>query len=203
MINPYAKKKLEKIIKKHKLVEALVWNKRTGNLVGGHQRLAIVDAFEGSQDYSLDMATIDVPLRQEKALNIELNNYTAQGEFDPELLRELLASDDFAMADVELTPFDLASIAPGIDTAALDDATAAIVADTVKSEEKLRELQEHRRSEQAKGSAKRDLEFTTTLIFASRERAEQFATLLGLDPAAKVLDGEAVLDAIDGETYDE
>lgn len=76
-------------------------------------------------------------------------------------------------------------------------ATSAIVEDTVKTEQKLKELQEHRRSEQAKGSAKRDPQFSTTLVFASRERAEQFATLLGLDPSAKVLD------AIDIETIDE
>lgn len=34
-----AKKRLKANIAKHGLVAALTWNKRTGNLVGGHQRL--------------------------------------------------------------------------------------------------------------------------------------------------------------------
>src|SRR5262249_4171853 len=51
------------------LVEPLVWNERTGNLVGGHQRLAQLDALEGSPDYSLDFAVIDVSPEKEVAIN--------------------------------------------------------------------------------------------------------------------------------------
>lgn len=36
--------KLAKVIGEFDLVEPLVWNKRTGNLVGGHQRLKILKA---------------------------------------------------------------------------------------------------------------------------------------------------------------
>ena len=41
-----AKKRLKKNIARHGLVSALTWNKRTGNLVGGHQRLEQLDALE-------------------------------------------------------------------------------------------------------------------------------------------------------------
>ena len=34
--------KLKRIIGKYDLVEPLVWNRQTGNLVGGHQRLKIL-----------------------------------------------------------------------------------------------------------------------------------------------------------------
>lgn len=38
IIDKEAKRRLRKNIAKHGLVSALTWNKRTGNLVGGHQR---------------------------------------------------------------------------------------------------------------------------------------------------------------------
>lgn len=44
-----AKKRLKANIAKHGLVAALTWNKRTGNLVGGHQRLEQLDALEKSK----------------------------------------------------------------------------------------------------------------------------------------------------------
>src|SRR5690606_22852641 len=47
VITDEEKKNLRRLIKKHGIVETLVWNIRTGNLVGGHQRLNILDALEG------------------------------------------------------------------------------------------------------------------------------------------------------------
>ena len=45
-ITESARKKLGQIIKKHGLVmPAVVWNKQTGNVVGGHQRLDRLDSY--------------------------------------------------------------------------------------------------------------------------------------------------------------
>ena len=55
-----AKKRLKRNIAKHGLVSALTWNKRTGNLVGGHQRLEQLDALEKSKDYELTVCVVDV-----------------------------------------------------------------------------------------------------------------------------------------------
>lgn len=38
----------------------LVWNRRTGILVSGHQRLKALDALEGTEDYELTVSVIDV-----------------------------------------------------------------------------------------------------------------------------------------------
>ena len=45
-IDTAARNKLKEKIKKVGLVETLVWNKQTGNLVSGHQRLSILDELE-------------------------------------------------------------------------------------------------------------------------------------------------------------
>ena len=68
------KKKLRAALKENGLVSALTWNKRTGNLVGGHQRLEQLDALEKSDDYDLTVCVIDVDEKQEAKLNVQLNN---------------------------------------------------------------------------------------------------------------------------------
>lgn len=110
VISDYQRKRLRQQLEKHGLVEALVWNERTGHLVGGHQRLGIVDAIEGTQDYTIGVCAIDVDLRREKAINVALNNPHIQGAYDQKLFFDLLKSEDapdlddmgFTTADLEM-----------------------------------------------------------------------------------------------------
>jgi DNA modification methylase len=67
-------------------VQPLVWNRRTGHLVGGHQRLKVLQA---RGDKHVDVSVVDLPLAQEKALNLALNK--VGGRWDTNLLTELLA----------------------------------------------------------------------------------------------------------------
>jgi hypothetical protein len=71
------------------LCEPLVFNERTGTLVGGHQRLAILDKDHATKDYEIGVAVIDVDLATEKRLNIWLNQSAAQGSWDNKLLNDL------------------------------------------------------------------------------------------------------------------
>lgn len=91
-ISPAQRRKLAASLKRFKLVEPLVWNVRTGNLVGGHQRLSVIDDIEGTDEYSLTVARINVDDATEKALNIALNNPEAQGQYDLDLLADTIAS---------------------------------------------------------------------------------------------------------------
>jgi ParB-like chromosome segregation protein Spo0J len=74
---------------KYGLVEPLVWNRRTGNLVGGHQRLAILDEEEG-KEYELTVSAIDVDAETEKKINVFLNNTSAMGSWDQDALEKLV-----------------------------------------------------------------------------------------------------------------
>ena len=67
------------------LVEPLVYNKRTKNLVGGHQRFKIL-VRKGYKE--IEVSVVDLDLEKEKALNIALNK--AQGAWDKEKLALLL-----------------------------------------------------------------------------------------------------------------
>jgi ParB-like chromosome segregation protein Spo0J len=78
-ISKDARKRLKNMLAKHGLVSSLTWNKRTGNLVAGHQRLSILDELEKGQDYALNVDVVDVDETEEKKLNIQLNNPSMQG----------------------------------------------------------------------------------------------------------------------------
>ena len=94
-----AKKRLRANIAKHGLVAALTWNKRTGNLVGGHQRLEQLDALEKSKDYDLTVCVVDVDEREEAALNVQLNNPSMQGEWDFDKLAFMSEEFDLDLKD--------------------------------------------------------------------------------------------------------
>lgn len=93
VIDGSERKKLERVLKKLGLLQSLVWNKQTGNLVSGHQRLSILDDLHGSSDYELDMDVVDLPLKQEIKANIAFNNEQAMGRFDEDLLAKLIVED--------------------------------------------------------------------------------------------------------------
>jgi DNA modification methylase len=93
-------------------VEPLVWNSRTGNLVGGHQRFKILKE-QGLKE--VDVSVVDLDEDKEKALNLALNRI--RGDWDDEklarLLQELTTTPDF---DTTLTGFDIPEISSILDT---------------------------------------------------------------------------------------
>ena len=82
------------------LVDPLVWNKRTGNLVGGHQRFKVLR--DDAKFTHVDVSVVDLPIGKEKALNIALNKIA--GEWDSEKLESVL--QDLKPADLDLTGFN-------------------------------------------------------------------------------------------------
>jgi len=104
---------LKKSIDTFGLVEPLVWNKPTGNLVGGHQRLKVLIA-AGFKE--VEVSIVDLDLENEKALNLALNKI--QGSWDNEklatLIEELSKIPDF---DIGLTGFDLPEVSEILDRA--------------------------------------------------------------------------------------
>ena len=93
-ISDEARARLKKKIEEVGLVNVLVWNKRSGNLVSGHQRLSILDELEGGTDYRLTVSVVDVDERMEKELNVFLNNAGAMGDWDNLALAKL--AEEFA-----------------------------------------------------------------------------------------------------------
>lgn len=99
--------KLKKSILEFTCVEPIVWNKRSGNVVGGHQRLKILKELKHKE---IEVSVVDLPNDKEKALNIVLNNPNAQGEYDLPVLEEILNELNNDTFDIELTGFNIDEI---------------------------------------------------------------------------------------------
>jgi DNA modification methylase len=97
--------KLKKSIETFGYVEPVIWNKRTGSIVGGHQRFKILKE-QGATE--VDCVVVDMDESEEKALNIALNKVS--GDWDLPRLADLIGELDKAMFDVSLTGFDAAEI---------------------------------------------------------------------------------------------
>lgn len=117
-ISDESKKTLKRGIKKFGLVGGIIVNKRTGlTVVSGHQRLAVMDDLQKydtktkENDYKIRVDVIDVDEKQEKELNVLMNNPNAQGAWDYDKLRELIPDIDYK--DAGLTDADLNMI--GVD----------------------------------------------------------------------------------------
>jgi len=68
------------------LLIPIVWNKRTGNIVGGHQRYRhLVE----SGDSETDVVVVDLDDDDEVALNISLNNPKSRGSFTEDVVERL------------------------------------------------------------------------------------------------------------------
>ena len=109
---------LKESIERFGLVIPLVWNERSGNLVGGHQRLAVMKDEGLGPDDEVDVVVVDLPDDEERALNLALNNPGSKGRFTEDavdLMGQLQESigDAFAGLGMEQLKFVLERIELG------------------------------------------------------------------------------------------
>jgi len=97
--------KLKRSIEQFGYVEPVIWNKVTGRVVGGHQRLKVLQDMGVTE---VDCVVVEMDEEKEKALNIALNKIS--GEWDREKLALLITDLQGTDFDVSLTGFDPAEI---------------------------------------------------------------------------------------------
>ncbi len=93
-------KSLKRSIEEFGFVEPLVWNKRSGNLVGGHQRFKVMLDMGVKES---KVVVVDLDDAKEKALNVALNKI--QGGWDDQKLAALLGKLSDAGFDVTVTGY--------------------------------------------------------------------------------------------------
>ena len=113
--------KLKRSIDQFGYVEPVIWNKTTGRVVGGHQRLKVLIDMGVTE---VDCVVVELSEEKEKALNIALNKIS--GEWDKEKLALLITDLQGADFDVSLT---------GFEPAELDDLFKDSVKDGIKDDE--------------------------------------------------------------------
>lgn len=116
-IAPEARKSLKANLKRIGLLGGIVWNEVTGNLVSGHQRVSIIDEVNKynsdtkENDYLIRVEVVRMDEKTEKEQNIFMNNRSVQGEFDSDMLKDMLGGIDYNLAG--LNDFDLSMLGIG------------------------------------------------------------------------------------------
>lgn len=107
---------LRRSITTYGLLIPVIWNKQTNNVVGGHQRLTVL---ENEGETEVDVSVVDLDPMQERQLNVALNKI--EGGWDEEKLGALLAElgDDATLTGFNQQEID--SLTNDIDSLIDDD----------------------------------------------------------------------------------
>lgn len=97
--------KIKRSLEEFGYVDPVIWNKTTGRVVGGHQRLKVLASMGRTE---VECVVVELDEEKEKALNVALNKIS--GDWDKEKLAVLITDLDAADFDVSLTGFDAAEI---------------------------------------------------------------------------------------------
>ena len=98
--------KLLRSVEEFGYVEPVIWNKRTGNIVGGHQRFKVLLHLGYTE---IDCVIVDLDEIREKTLNVALNKIS--GEWDISKLYDVITDIQKSGIDPTITGYD----APEID----------------------------------------------------------------------------------------
>lgn len=204
-----SRKTLKRGIKKFGLVGGIVVNKRTGlTVVSGHQRLSVMDELQKfpDNDYRIRVDVIDVDEKQEKELNILMNNPNAQGSWDYDALARLVPDIDYK--DAGLTDADLNMIGCDflLQTEEENSLAGALeemmqpVTEQKEAEKAARQLERAEKvahmkdvkqqvKEQAQETAA-NMDAYLMLSFDTWEAKASFCERFGYDPYQKIIKGE-------------
>ena len=211
-----SRKTLKRGIKKFGLVGGIVVNRRTGlTVVSGHQRLSVMDDLQKfpDNDYCIRVDVIDVDEKQEKELNILMNNPNAQGSWDFDTLDQIVPDIDWK--DAGLTDADLNMI--GVDyllqtkeESSIADALSDMMAPVTEQDAADKAAKQLERAtkvahmkgvkQQVKENAQKqaeNMDAYVMLSFDTFEAKAAFMARFGYDPDMKFVKGEVFSDQIE------
>lgn len=186
-IDDEARKRLKKGLKHFGLVSTLVWNRRTGNLISGHQRLAIMDDLEKTQDYELTVSIVDLDKKDEMELNVQMNNASMQGDFDIDGLSSMvedgadLNNMGFSESDIDIMFGDSPLVEMYV-----DDDTTTEVKDT------LRDIKKDRKKFMEKAKEDNSASYYFTVICDSADQREELFKQMGIPFSEEFVDAESL-----------
>lgn len=212
-ITESAAKKLRKSLKDFGALAPITWNRRTGNIVGGHQRIDAMDALLRSKEYELTVAAVDLEPAEEVKANIVLNNPAVQGEWDNEKLASIkmdFPEIDFA-SDLGFDKYDIDLLFAGTELEE-DVFTAFEEQKPIKDElEKMREIDQIKAAKKAgRESAKAENEsgdshqvekddYMITFVFPNNEEKHDFMRHMGDKVDERYLRHTKLYDIQDGK----
>ena len=182
-ISESARKKLRASVKEIGVMDTPVFNKQTGHLVGGHQRLHTIDFLEKftltedgpKNDYQIEVSVVDMTPEQEAKAIVRLNNQNLQGSWDAELLAEL--GKQVSFEEMGFERIDLEFIMDGVEGVdlLLQDAPS-----TKETKEALETIKADRKAMQQHQAKTQSADFSLTIVFRGPEEKAEFCKEIGL-----------------------
>jgi hypothetical protein len=183
-ISDQNKKRLKDNIEKVGLLEPLVYNKQTGNLVSGHQRISILDSLNQSKEYEITVSEVDLDEKTEKEQNVFFNNTNAMGDYDYEKLQEFFKDTEVNFENCGMNTGDMVWIFG-------DNPDQMRSEDLLKVAEKIRENTDLRNAIKKTGKEKDETEFYLVVVFKDEETRNKFVAKHTL-PMTKFQDGKDI-----------
>lgn len=192
-----ARKKLKANIKRVGIMGGIVWNELSGNLVSGHQRVSILDEINGypKKDYDITVEKVTLNDKEEKEQNIFLNSKSVQGEFDADLMADIIGDIDPILAgldDIDLTMLQLES--PSVDfTDIMEKASKPTPPTPPSTKEDIKAKKEKFSNEV---DERWEGEPVLLLSFDSFQNKAEFMEAMGKDLYEKIVKGEEVAERL-------
>lgn len=215
-ISKAAEKKLRKFMRETGNLQPLIWNKQTGNLVAGHQRLKAMDAINRAKEYELTVSVVDLTPEQEVKANVFLNNPSAMGEWDSDKLVEIFEEfpDLDFKADLGFDQEDLEFMFSGTD--AFEEISGHVDAQAPPPEEKdeverMKEIdklkeakrgyKEQAREDNADGTTHQveQDDYMVTFVFNNNSEKAEFMHRIKKPPKERFLKGSVLVDIGSGQ----
>jgi hypothetical protein len=182
-ISERARKRLSDNIKNIGNLAPIIWNARTGNIVGGHQRISVIDTLMKKKDYTLTVSKVDLDEKTEREQNIFLNSPDAQGEWDIPKLKEMFLDPNVT---IENAGFNMSDLTQTLGSSNMQDIQE--VHDVAKNIDGVKDLIKNLRGI---GEKKNDCDFYVVVVFRNNEEREGFMINIGLQDN-KYLDGKYI-----------
>lgn len=192
VITEEAAKKLRKNIRESGMLAPPIVNKRTGNIVSGHQRITQMDTLLKKDDYTLTVALVDMDEQEEIKANIFLNNKAAQGEYDYDMLADIAQQNPEIdwLTDIGFDAIDYDLITQQLPEADFSELIAPVETDfeaidslkSRKAEQRAKARQENRNTANAETG-----NYTLTFVFPSTDLKRAVCRGLGIHEAETMI----------------
>lgn len=190
---------LKKNFKKVGFLGGIIWNKTTGNLVGGHKRMETLDLiynYDGTKekDYDIKVEMVEFDLKTEQEQNIYLNNKKQQGETDFELMSKLIEVIDIDSAGLDIQDIEIIeALVPDFEFGKKDDIQNDISELNKESNKKaIKELKKNIKNNV--GGSQMATHFTIT--FKTYEEKAEFLESIGINGDETIITSTKYLDRL-------
>jgi hypothetical protein len=184
-------------IKRGGLLDPLSWNEKTGNLLGGHQRIKILDQLHRGKPYQLTVAACDMDETDEVRGNIFLNNASAQGTWDIEKLKAIKDEFEVDFLDCGFSTEDL-DVMGFADIIPFDTFQEPPAGMSEEQKQKIREDKQKIRDDAKSHNVNGDglaskSDFSVTIVFDDNLKKRDFMERIGFPPTETRLPGELMV----------